>query len=469
MSWETIESAIRDKMKEAPETIPAFLASAKRVFEGDTGLLSESSIEPAQGLPRFEDLDEPAPADHALFESLVVIKLNGGLGTGMGLEKAKSLLPVKGEDTFLDFIARQITHLRRGTGGHTPAFYLMDSFSTQKDSLDYLKGRYPDLPDQDGILDFLQSRVPKLLADTLEPVDWTTHPELEWCPPGHGDLYPSILNSGLLDRLIERGIRYAFVSNSDNLGATMDLRLLKYFAQSELSFLMEAVERTAVDRKGGHLARRLSDGRLVLRESAQCPEEDLEAFQDIEKHPYFNSNNLWVRLDHLKEALDQFGGALPLPLIRNTKTVDPKDGATPKVLQLETAMGAAIECFANTGAVVIPRSRFAPVKTSADWLSIQSDAYEATPDHRVVLAPARRGVPPVIRLDSERYKRVDQLRDAIPHGAPSLIGLDTLEIHGPAIFEEGVILEGSIRIENSSDAPLTIPAGAYRDHTFAAS
>src|SRR4029078_8760131 len=135
-----------------------------------------------------------------------------------------------------------------------------------------------------------------------------------WCPPGHGDIYPSLIGTGLLERMLNAGIRYLFVSNSDNLCATVDPAVLTYFARSGLSFLMEVAERTAADRKGGHLARRKSDGRLLLRESAQCPKEDESEFQDITRHRYFNTNNLWLRLDHLRSELERNAGVIPLPL-----------------------------------------------------------------------------------------------------------------------------------------------------------
>ena len=168
----------------------------------------------------------------------------------------------------------------------------------------------------------------------------------------------------MLDRLLKEGYLYLFVSNSDNLGATMDPALLNWFAGSDMPFLMEVTTRTSADRKGGHLAKRKSDGQLLLRESAQCPEEDMDVFQDINRHRYFNTNNLWLRLDDLAEGLRRNGGLLPLPVITNQKTVDPRDKKSPAVYQLETAMGAAIGCFSGAGAVVVPRTRFAPVKTT---------------------------------------------------------------------------------------------------------
>jgi UDP-N-acetylglucosamine pyrophosphorylase len=450
-----IETKMRSAEIGSP-TIAAFLNAVRQVAAGEGGLMPENSIEPVQALPALESVS--SKRSPGVLQELAVIKLNGGLGTGMGLDRAKSLIPVKGSDTFLDFIARQIFHLRGGRTTSAPAFFLMNSFATRADSLDYLS-RYPELGEE-GRLDFLQNKVPKLDAETLEPISWPADPELEWCPPGHGDFYPALLGNGVLDRLLKRGIRYCFVSNSDNLGATVDLALAHYFAESGLSFLMEVAERTPADRKGGHLARRRTDERLVLRESAQCPKEDEPHFQNIERHRYFNTNNLWIRLDHLQAELDRRGNVLSLPLIKNTKPVDPQNVESRKVLQLESAMGAAIECFERSGAIIVPRSRFSPVKTTSDLLALRSDAYEITEDFRLVLAPARRGRPPVIELDSP-YKLMGGFEALFPEGPPSLIHCDSLKVIGPNRFSSGVICRGNVEIMNRSGETKRLKAGTY--------
>ena len=442
----------------APPTIRAFLNAVRRVAAGDKGLMPEATIEPAENLTRLEELR--SKTDAALLKQLAVIKLNGGLGTGMGLDRAKSLLPVKGSDTFLDFIARQVLRLRREQNSKQPAFYLMNSLSTREDTLEYLK-KYPDLSD-DGALDFLQSKVPKIDASTFEPVSWPENAELEWCPPGHGDLYPSMLGSGLMNRLLERGVKFLFVSNSDNLGATVDLRVLSHLAETNASFLMEVTERTAADRKGGHLARRKLDGRLVLRESAQCPKEDEARFQDIDVHRFFNTNNLWLRLDHLRTELERNNGIIPLPLIRNVKTVDPRKPESPKVLQLESAMGAAIESFQRTNAVVVPRTRFAPVKTTSDLLAMRSDAYVVTPDDRLILAEERNGQPPAVELDSH-YKMLPEFEEAFGTSVPSLVRCDELKVAGRMRFAPGVVCRGKLEFVNSSNERQTVASGEYVD------
>eukprot|EP00668_Euglena_longa_P001996 GGOE01002323.1.p1 GENE.GGOE01002323.1~~GGOE01002323.1.p1 ORF type:complete len:378 (-),score=86.51 GGOE01002323.1:802-1869(-) len=277
----------------------AFIAVYNDLVEGKTGMMPETTIEPVASLLTLADL--PKESDNTLLAETLVLKLNGGLGTGMGLEKAKSLLQVKGEDTFLDFIAKQVLHLRKVH--KTPLrFMLMNSFSTSEDTTEFLQ-KYPELA-TDPNIELLQNKAPKVCAKTLKPIEWPANPEQEWCPPGHGDLYAALEGTGKLDKLLADGVKYMFVSNSDNLGATLDMSILAYFAKSGAPMMMEVCQRTESDKKGGHLAKDKETGKLVLRESAQCPKEDEGKFQDITVHKFFNTNNLWLNLPTLKAAMD---------------------------------------------------------------------------------------------------------------------------------------------------------------------
>ena len=423
--------------------IETFGRQVARLKAGEQGTLPESEIEPVESLPDAEELPEDPDGARAALGRAVVVKLNGGLGTSMGMRRAKSLLEVKDGLTFLDVIARQVLTLREQAGARVP-LVLMNSFATRDDSLEALE-RYPDL-EADLPVDFAQGRVPKLLADDLEPVSWPDDPKLEWAPPGHGDVYTSLAGSGMLEAMLERGYEYAFVSNSDNLGAILDERILAWFARERLPFLMEAADRTESDRKGGHLARR-PDGGLVLREIAQTPDEDEASFQDVSRHRYFNCNTLWVNLRALAKQLEDGGGVLELPMIVNRKTVDPADSSSPAVIQLETAMGAAIDVFDGAAAVRVPRSRFVPVKTSADLLSLRSDAYVLSAGPRVELDPSRSGTPPVIDLDPSYYKLVPDLEEHFPGGPPSLVACDRLSVSGDVRFGSDVVVRGSVRVE----------------------
>jgi len=450
--------AFRDKMTGAgvrEAAILAFERSYGTLVRQESGMLPEGSVDPVEGLPRGGGGE--GGFDAGLLKQTVLIKLNGGLGTSMGLQKAKSLLPVKDGATFLDIIVRQILALRESSGARVRCL-LMNSFSTSEDTLAYLRKYAAEGLAGAEEVELMQNMVPKVDAATLAPVSWAADPEHEWCPPGHGDLYPALSGSGWLDRLAE-GVKYAFVSNSDNLGAVLDAELLAYFAESGAPFLMEVTRRTESDKKGGHLAVRKVDGQLILREVAQCPEADLEEFQNIGKHRFFNTNNLWLRLDALKEALDADGGVLPLPVICNRKTVDPRDKQSTEVYQLEGAMGSAIECFAGAAAVEVPRTRFAPVKTTGDLLTLRSDAYELRADGCMVLVPERAGVPPVVTL-GEEYKLVDGL-DVL--GVPSLVGAKSLRVEGPWSIDSGAVIRGDVQLINEGAERAVLGAGVWED------
>lgn len=436
--------------------IRAFRRNYESLLRNESGMIAEDSIALAENLTTLDDLSSTIPADAALLAQAVVIKLNGGLGTGMGLLGPKSLLAVREGVNFLDLMARQILDLRR-TSGAPVRLLLMNSFSTSGDTLAHLQRYRSEGLAEASEVELMQNQIPKIDAATLEPVSWPADPSLEWCPPGHGDLYPALVGSGWLDRLLSAGVRYAFVSNSDNLGAILDPVILRHFADSGSPFLMEVTRRTAADRKGGHLARRKSDGRLLLREVAQCPDADLDAFQDIDRHPYFNTNNLWLRLDLLKEQLAADEGVLPLPMIRNNKTVDPRDKKSTAVIQLESAMGAAIECFGGSLAIDVPRSRFAPVKTTGDLLALRSDAYEVLENGQVRLHASRLGKPPVISL-SDEYKLVDAIEDL---GVPGLIDCISLKVSGPVCFEPGVIIQGDVEVNSPHGETKEIAEGTY--------
>lgn len=444
-------------MGDAP--VAVFKRNYEALLRDETGLIPEESIEAAGDLPKAEDLPEGDGAD--LLGQTVIVKLNGGLGTGMGLLGPKSLLAVREGVNFLDLMVRQTLSLRQRSGMKV-RLLLMNSFSTSEDTLAHLQ-RYKaeGFADADEV-EMMQNMVPKIDVATFKPVEWLADPEQEWCPPGHGDLYPALVGSGWLDRLLAESVKYAFVSNSDNLGAILDPALLAFFAESGAPFMMEVTRRTAADRKGGHLAIRKSDGRLLLREVAQCPDADLDAFQDIDKHQYFNTNSLWLNLEKLKAQLTANSGALPLPMIKNKKTVDPRDAKSPAVFQLEIAMGSAIECFEGALAVEVPRSRFAPVKTTADLLALRSDAYEVLEDGQVRLREEREGVPPDISLSGE-YKLVDSL-DSL--GVPSLINCRSLKVSGLVSFDEGVVVEGDVTFENHQSKRKAIPAGVYNNGNY---
>ncbi|RCK70913.1 UTP--glucose-1-phosphate uridylyltransferase [Desertihabitans brevis] len=434
----------QEKMKDAgvaQAAIDVFTHYYRQLEEGATGLIREDTIRPLTEVDQLSSTEvDPAAAREALSRT-VVIKLNGGLGTSMGMDQAKSLLPVRDGRTFLDLIVEQV---RRARAEHdvTLPLLLMNSFRTVDDTRTAL-ARHDDLAVEGLPLDFLQNTEPKLRADDLTPVEWPADPSLEWCPPGHGDIYTALEASGLLQTLLDRGYRYASVSNSDNLGAAPDATLAGWFAASGAPYAAELCRRTAADRKGGHLAVRVSDGQLILRDTAQTAPEEMDFFTDEHRHPYFHTNNLWWDLEQLAATLAERESVLGLPLIRNTKNVDPADSSSPEVIQVETAMGAAIEVFPGATAIVVGRERFLPVKTTNDLLLIRSDVYEvgerATLDRVVERAP-------LVDLDPAHYKKIRDFEARFPGGAPSLREAISLTVRGEWTFGAEVTVRGAVEL-----------------------
>ncbi len=423
----------------------------EQLGDPEAGRLPGTALEPLPDLPLLEELPEPDPERaRDVLDQVAVVKVNGGLGTSMGLTGPKSLLEVKPGHSFLDILGRQVLSARERHATRLPLL-LMNSPSTREASLAALREE-PELAEQTAWLplDFLQGREPKLRADDWLPVRWPADPRLEWCPPGHGDIYTALAATGTLDALLEAGVRWCFASNADNLGAVVDPRIATWMAAEDLPFVMEAVRGTAADRKGGHLA--LRDGRTVLRETAQVPEGDT-SFTDVERWRYYNTNNLWIDLRALRDLQAQQPGGPDLPLIVNHKTVDPTDPTSTAVLQLETAMGAAIGELPGARAVQVPRTRFAPVKTTDDLLVVRSDAYALTTDG--LLEPTFAGPGPVVTLDREHYRHLPDLERYFPHGAPSLRRCTSLTVSGPVTFGAGVVVEGDVHLRG----PRTIADG----------
>ncbi|HPX66824.1 MAG TPA: UTP--glucose-1-phosphate uridylyltransferase [Candidatus Syntrophosphaera sp.] len=420
----------------ADDVIRTFSAYYDQLQSGEQGMISRGMIDPPSPDNVIDLSAMTQYRKQSILKSIAVIKLNGGLGTSMGLSAAKSLLPVKGNMNFLDIITRQVLAMRSGTG-YEVLLMLMNSYNTEADTLNYLE-KYPDLSRQKLPISFLQNKFPRIRQDNLKPYE-NEDPDKMWNPPGHGDIFAALSSSGLLDKMIDAGYRYAFVSNSDNLGATVDTCIPAYMEANDIHFLMEVCARTEADRKGGHLCQD-KHGQLMLREVAQCPPEELDEFQNVELYSYFNTNNLWIDLKALQWNLIAGEGIILLPLIVNPKTVD----GTP-VYQLETAMGAAISVFNGARAVLVPRSRFSPVKKNNDLLAIWSDLYELNDQYQVVMRRGVESIPP-IELDERYYGRIDQLLERFRDGVPSLLNCSSLKISGDISFGEDVICEGKVNL-----------------------
>ncbi|PHP51988.1 UTP--glucose-1-phosphate uridylyltransferase [Actinomyces ruminis] len=450
-------AAAQAKMRDAgvaEQAIDVFSHYYRALEEGATGLVPEDTIEPLTQIDSIDDVQVDEAAAREALSKTVLIKLNGGLGTSMGMDRAKSLLPVRDGKSFLDLLVDQVMAARARYDVTLPLIF-MDSFRTREDTLAALAA-HPGIEVEGIPLDFLQNREPKLRADDLTPVEWEADPSLEWCPPGHGDIYTALVASGVLDTLLERGYKYAMTSNSDNLGAAPSARIAGWFAASGAPYAPEMCRRTPADVKGGHLAVRKADGRIILRDTAQTPPEEMHYFTDQFRHPFFHTNNLWFDLEVLRDTLTERDGILGLPLIRNEKTVDPADPDSTPVIQLETAMGAAVEAFDGATAVEVPRSRFLPVKTTNDLLLVRSDVYEVDADGLLQQVPEQACV---VNLDSRYYKRIADFEARFPHGVPSIREASSLTVRGDWTFGAGVVATGDAAVPEEG-APGVVADGA---------
>lgn len=449
----------RQKMTDAgatPAAIDVFTHYYGLLDASDGGFIREADIEPLTDPPRLASVDvDPDVARDALGKT-VIIKLNGGLGTSMGLDGPKTLLPVRGRKTFLDIIVAQVLHARERYDARLPLLF-MNSFRTREATLDHLSA-YVELPVGDLPIDFLQGFEPKLTVDGLEPVEWPADPDLEWCPPGHGDIYTALVGTGLLDQLLHDGFRYVSIANGDNLGAGPNATLAGWFAQSGAPYAAEVCPRTPNDRKGGHLAIRSVDGQLILRDTAQTAPEEMEFFTDENRHPYFHANNLWIDLAALKRLMAERKNVLGLPLIRNLKTVDPGDKASTPVIQMETAMGAAIEVFPGAQAIAVERDRFLPVKTTNELMLVRSDAFALDGDARLVATTERL---PGIDLDERFYGLLPDF-DARVEYVPSLREARSLTVEGDWTFADPVTVIGDAHLADAGE-PRTVDVEVLGD------
>jgi UTP--glucose-1-phosphate uridylyltransferase len=426
--------------------IDVFSSFYDQLEQGATGMIPEADVEPLVDIDRADEIELSDEQCREAAAVTAVIKLNGGLGTSMGLDRAKTLLPVRPDLTFLDVIAGQVLAMRAELDVPLPLLF-MNSFRTRDDTLAAL-APYDDLAVEGLPIDFVQNREPKLRADDLTPVDWPADPSLEWCPPGHGDLYTALEVSGILDALLAGGYRYATVSNADNLGAAPDARMMGWFAASGAPYAAEVCRRTPADVKGGHIVVRKSDGRLVLRETAQTPDDDAAAAADPERHRFFHTNNLWFDLRVVKRTLEERDGVLGLPLIRNRKTVDPTDKTSTEVIQIESAMGAAVEVFDGATAIEVDRSRFLPVKTTNDLLLLRSDVYGVGDDFRV---RAQVDAVPLVDLDRRYFTTIGDFDARLP-SPPSLAAARSLTVRGDWTFEPDVVVRGDVTLEDTGEA-----------------
>lgn len=450
---EGIEQKIRRKMERrniSADAIDDFLNKVERARVGRSYVPLEELSAP--DFDRVLDLSsdprhiaELHERGKTLLNRVAVVKLNGGRNTTMGGKVPKGILRAKTGRSYLEIIIGQVRAVRERFAADIP-LVLMNSFFTQGPTLEVVSTC--DLP----ILMFLQGQVPRLIQDTWEPLESGT--DEDWVPPGHGDVYLSLLRTGLLEQLRERGCRWAFISNLDNLAAYLDPWILGAIEEYDVDFLLEVTDRTPADRKGGTLV--VQDGRVDLLEIAQVSPEQRHAFMDIQRFKVFNTNNVWVDLDALWDAL--MNRTLTLPLIQNHKELHDT-----RIIQLETAMGAAIGSFPRARGLRVGRDRFFPTKQVADLFVLQSDACVLDSMNRLQRSPQRPPflpfmpavafAPDFLASPEDMYSRFED------PASVSLVAAESLEVSGSVFFERDVRIEGKVAIGAGQGKHFRVPAG----------
>jgi UTP--glucose-1-phosphate uridylyltransferase len=259
-----------------------------------------------------------------------------------------------------------------------------------------------------------------------------------------------LVDSGVLDKLLGMGKEYVFLSNIDNLAATVSFDILDYMMEHGNEFIMEVTEKTRADIKGGTLIK--YHGKTKLLEIAQVPKEHVSEFKSIKKFKIFNTNNLWISLKAIKRVVTD-DALKTIDIIQNPKVVK-----SVRYLQLETAAGAAVQFFEKSIGVNVPRSRFLPVKLTSDLLAVQSDLYKL--DHGTLVMNPERVFPsvPVVKL-GDKYKYVSDYQKRLG-GKINILELDHLTISGDVYLGPNVTLKGTVIIVANEGERIDIPQGA---------
>lgn len=415
--------------------ITLFLKYYEKLKNGSRGIIYEKDISPVE-YGSVEKISQIKSGGNKLLKDAktAVIKLNGGLGTSMGMDFPKSFVEVREKKRFIDIAAEQHKN--------EPLIF-MNSLQT-KAMTDEFIAQNP----QFSLNSFIQHSFPKVLKDTLEPAELPNSSLLSsgssmlFNPAGHGDVYMSLWISGILDELLAQDFRFAFISNIDNTGAVFDVSIADFMAKNNIPFLMEVCRRGEMDKKGGHIAK-TKDGHFILREKAQASADEIAEFENIDKYSYFNTNSIWVDLRKLNDIL-QKNGVIELPFIANEKTLNPNDKSTPKVYQIEQAMGAAISLFDGARLLEVEKERFFPVKTTNDLFLLRSNRYFL--ENSQIKSFDQNKSECNIVLNPKFYGNLADFEKRVKNGVPKLQKCRKLVVNTDTEFNSEMEFEGECEI-----------------------
>lgn len=455
-----IESCPDDMKDDVTRNLENFRQLSERFLSEDGKTIEWRKILPPldDHIKPYDSLEFPTSNMKEMLNKLVVVKLNGGLRTNkaMGCTNTTSLITVREEFTFLDMHVKHLESLNNKYGCKIP-LVLMNSFNTHGETESVLR-KYTHL--NVPIHSFKQSKYPRIFKESFRTVpktvldnDWE-----KWYSPGHGDFYHSFFNSGLLQKFIDEGKEYIFVSNIDNLGATVDLAILNHLLsqpeEERCEFLMEVTDKTRADIKGGTLI--MYEDKLKLLEIVQVPKDHIEDFKAVSKFKIFNTNNIWVQLSAMKHLIKS--NQLSLEIIED----QPQSNDGEKVIQLETLIGTAIKHFNNSVGVNVPRSRFLPVKTCSDLFLVLSNLYKMK-DGALSMNSKRQFLStPLVQLGNS-FKKVKEFHRRLD-GIPDIIELDHLTVAGDVTFGRGIVLKGTVIIIANHGERIDIPPGSILEN-----
>ena len=411
-------------MTTIPDWMQAWYEDSYQNYKHGPKLQFTDVVPVSDGFVRYDALQESSELPR-----VAQIKLNGGLGTSMGCEGPKSLIQCDSSGrSFIDVIVDM--HERSPISSH---LVFLNSFNTSSATSKFLNSTYPDL----NWVEVMQYPFKKINLATNEPFEEASPNVLN--PPGHGSVYFDLYHSGCLHQLQSDGVDYLFISNADNLAASCDARIAAYLKSSNCPFLMELTPKRETDVKGGTIVKK--QGKLTLWEIAQVSSDQMELFQS---QPVFNTNNIWVNVSALIQVIES--NALALDLILNKKV---KDGVS--FIQMEYAMGSAIQSFSDAQAMIVPRSRFFPVKKTSDLFLLLSDFTRFDSSGQLQWDDNR-----VINITCE--PPFDTVAGFFDHltVVPSIHELKQLVLKGEIFFNHQVTLTGDVHISLNDSESLVI-------------
>lgn len=418
----------------------------KEALDWDTVLPPDQSF--------FDDyLNFPQPSIPEIkdfLDKVVILKLNGGLGIGMGLKGPKSAIEVYPGITFLDLTVMHVEHMNTKYFCDIP-LVLMNSFNTDEETKKIIH-KYAH--SKVKITTFQQSKYPRFYKDTLNPIPRPGAPfdPKEWYPPGSGDVFSSLKASGMLDKFIKEGKEYIFISNVENLGAVLDMKILAHVFSTKPEFALEVTDRISTDVTGGFLGK--VDGKVHLMELSQVPHEKISHFTP-RNYRYWNTNNLWVNLAAVQKVIND--KTLELDFVVTNVTTDSRHQ-----ILLETPAGMAIQNFASSRAIHVPRIRYRPVKSTSQLMLAQSNIFQFHKGEMIMNPKREPATVPLIKL-GEEFSKASGYAQRLK-SIPDLVELEHLTVSGDVHFGADITLKGTVIIVANHGERVDIPDGVILEN-----